>query len=553
MATPPAFLGTSFDLLTLIDNYETVSGTLTVESVQARFRTHTHEFAAVCDKGRVLGLCSRAQVGALLSGRYGFALHCRTPIRHHLLPGSLTFDRTTPLRTVLTEALSRGDESFHHDVTLSENSGTLVGMISMTRLVTVQTALMSSQFGLLEEQRRRLETANEDLSRSLESQRALERKMVQKEKGALIETLVSGIAHELNNKLMPIVGYAEMLSAESRTGDTRHVGDYSGLLLESALDAARIIKQLLHLSRPSAVEREPCDLRDIVQQSLVLMAPRVHESGIELTTSLPPDQALLHADPSQLKQLIVNLVINAVDAMEGRHVRRLTVRVAVSPEATSLSLEDTGAGIAPEHISRIFDPFFTTKSPNRGTGLGLGVCAAIARQHDGDIAVESTPGIGTVFTVRLPVTGHVATPAIRRTSALPSATEAAPRRGTALLIDDNDSVARVLTAILGRCGYAVTRAANGAEAKSTIAASGFDLILCDVRMPVLGGLEVLDWLRHTKPDLVARLVLITGEGGDTATNQRIAIAGAPVLRKPFTAESLMTCIASLTPSMRRTG
>ena len=553
MATSAALLGNTFDLLTLIDNYETVSGTLTVEAVQARFRTHTHEFAAVCDNGYVLGLCSRAQVGALLSGRYGFALHCRAPISQHLLPGSLTFDRTTPLRTVLTEALSRGDESFHHDVILSENGGTLVGMISMTRLVTVQTALMSSQFGLLEEQRRRLETVNDDLSASLARQRTLEREMVRKEKGALIETLVGGIAHELNNKLMPIVGFAEILTAETRAGDTRHVGDYAGLLMESALDASRIIRQLLHLSRPSAVEREPCDLKDIVQQSLALMAPRVRESGTEVIAHLSPEPAPLLADPSQLKQLIVNLVINAVDAMEGCHVRRLTVRVAASPEATSLIIEDTGAGIAPEHLSRIFDPFFTTKSPNRGTGLGLGVCAAIARQHDGDIAVESTPGIGTVFTVQIPVTRHVAAPAIRRSSALPSATEAAPQRGTALLIDDNDSVGRVLTAILGRCGYAVTRAANGAEAKSTIVASSFDLILCDVRMPVLGGLEVLDWLRHTKPELVARFVLITGEGGDTVTNQRIAIAGAPVLRKPFTAESLMTCIASLTPSMRRTG
>ena len=244
-------------------------------------------------------------------------------------------------------------------------------------------------------------------------QRVLERRMQQKEKSALLESLVGGIAHEINNKLSPIIGYADLLSNEVRhlhtTADLEH---YCLIIRDSALESAKIIRQLLQLSRPHKVETAPCELRQLVQDAVNLLRFRLRDLGCQVNLSLPANECWLMADAAQIKQVVINLVLNAADAMEGRPNRQLQLKVVLSGKHFHLLVSDTGHGVKPEHVARIFDPFFTTKSPDRGTGLGLSVCYSVVKQHDGEISLAETSAHGSTFKVTLPCGQVASAPAV---------------------------------------------------------------------------------------------------------------------------------------------
>jgi signal transduction histidine kinase len=235
-------------------------------------------------------------------------------------------------------------------------------------------------------------------------QRALERGMALQDKVDLFERLAGGIAHELNNKLAPIIGFSELLSAElEQLPDAQKALRHCEVIRSSAEEAARMVRQLLQLSRPPQAEKAHCNLNEIAKDAWTIVEHRCRCNDIAAVLELCPKKVPVHVDGPQIKQVIVNLLINALDALEAASLKRLELSVGIEDSAAVLSVKDSGHGIPPETLKRIFDPFFTTKSPDRGTGLGLSVCLTVVQQHHGDIQVSSTFGKGTTFTVTLPL------------------------------------------------------------------------------------------------------------------------------------------------------
>lgn len=229
-------------------------------------------------------------------------------------------------------------------------------------------------------------------------QRTLELNVIRQEKQRVLDTLVGGIAHELNNKLMPIFGYAEVLGDSSDPESSQ----MARIIKQSAGEAADIIRQLLQLSKPDSGTPTRFDLGTVVEQTLVMLKFQIRESRTELRLHLAPEEIFVFADSAKIRQVIINLVLNAIYAMGDVAKPTLTVAVAKMATGAALVIADNGCGIAAEHIGRIFDPFFTTKGPDRGTGLGLSISSSVIRQFHGEITVESQPGAGAIFTVTLP-------------------------------------------------------------------------------------------------------------------------------------------------------
>jgi len=378
---------------------------------------------------------------------------------------------------------------------------------------------------------------------------ALERQMAQREKSALLDQMVGGIAHELNNKLSPIMGFSEMLMKRVRSGrvESETFLRSCEIICESATESAKIISQLLKLSRPAAAEHFSCDLGNIVDDCLVILRMRIRSVGARLRWQKPLHACAVLADPGQMKQVIINLLINALDAMATAEQRELWIELQEAGENWSLSVSDSGHGIAPESIQRVFDPFFTTKAPDRGTGLGLSVCYSIIREHGGEIAVESEPGAGATFTITLPRTEEPLHRAGRSSlDALPQIFREPPHRTRVLIVDDEPYVTSLVHEVVRmHLGAEVERATDGARAIDLLRAQEFDLILSDVRMPVLDGFGVYEWVCENQPRLRERFLFITGETGGARCDARLESLGVPVLRKPFTLDALAGLLRNL--------
>jgi two-component system NtrC family sensor kinase len=362
-------------------------------------------------------------------------------------------------------------------------------------------------------------------------QRALEQNLLKREKQKLLDTLVGGIAHELNNKLAPIMGFSELLRDEASGGSS----EYVSLIIKSVEEAARIIRQLLELSKPSSQSVRPLDLRTVVEETLALLQFKLRETRCDVQTFLPSKPVTIMGDAGQLKQVALNLIINALHAMEGQQTPVLTVQVRIDGSTAELVVSDNGCGIEPANLSRIFDPFFTTKGPEHGTGLGLSVCYSVVRQHGGDIKVESEPGVGTRFTVSLRLE-----PAMALLLDMDKPSSAflmpLPPIGTRVLIVEDEIVLRRLLQeiICSRFGCRVEMVSNGAEALKALETGSFALVLADIRMPVMSGTELYLRLKDSRPDMAQRFVFVTGHANDKQLEAEIAKWNVPVVAKPFT-------------------
>jgi CheY-like chemotaxis protein len=237
----------------------------------------------------------------------------------------------------------------------------------------------------------------------------------------------------------------------------------------------------------------------------------------------------------------MNLVLNAIDAMQENGGRHLHIALRTHHGVALLTIRDDGCGIRSEEIHRIFDPFFTTKAPNRGTGLGLSVCLSILKQHGGDIGVDSVPGVGTTFEITLPCSTAPGDVIVSPRSASVAADEPPAVRPVVLVVDDEDFVARFVSDALGKIlACQVHRAADGREAIEWLTSTDFAMVISDVRMPRLNGVELLDWMQAHRPQLVERTVFVTGDASGSSLNARIEASGVPMLRKPFSLDTLLT-------------
>jgi two-component system NtrC family sensor kinase len=345
-------------------------------------------------------------------------------------------------------------------------------------------------------------------------QRAIEAKLIQSEKLAAVGTLVSGVAHELNNPLTSIAGLSEFLLEQPAPGE--HDREHLRVINEQAERASRIVRNLLTFARKASPETTTVDLADVVRRTLLLMRYELSLHDVEVVLEVdPPDQSpAVLGDRDQLQQVVLNLLSNAAHAVSalppGRPAR---IEVAVFAEAACVTLRvrDTGPGLAPAVRDQLFNPFFTTKAPGEGTGLGLFICYGIAETHGGSLSGDNAKdGPGAVFTLSLPKAPDGA----RASEPGPHPRESAPpvpRGRRILLVDADPSVGRLVTALFGRDGHQVDAAQDPAHALSLAAECHYDLIVADRRAATDRGEPFTAALWRLRPEWQARTIVSTSD------------------------------------------
>ena len=364
--------------------------------------------------------------------------------------------------------------------------------------------------------------------------------LVQGERMEAIARVAGGVAHEVNNMMTVIAGFSGFIEGSLPDGDAR--AEDLGEIRRAADRAAGITRQLLAYSRQQVLQPTPLDLNGLVSQSLPVFA-RLLGPDVRIVLEPTTEVARVRADPSQLDQVLVNLVLNARDAMSGGGTLRLTTEtlvvddqqpdslpgVRMSPGSyVRLTVSDSGQGMDAATQARIFEPFFTTKSAGKGSGLGLATVYGIVKQSGGYIWVSSELDRGTTFRIYLPeYSGPL--------PELPPPSAPASPRGaeTILIVEDEPAVRRMASRALRSQGYAILEAANGAEALEVLsrATSPVDLVLSDVVMPVLNGRELSERLAVDRPEV--RVLFMSGYTDDDIVRRGLLRPGAPFLQKPF--------------------
>jgi two-component system NtrC family sensor kinase len=372
--------------------------------------------------------------------------------------------------------------------------------------------------------------------------REIYHQLLQAEKMAALGQTISGVAHELNNPLATILSWAERLSQKKTFDDSARRG--IEIILTESERAARIVRNLLTFARKRQTTRIMVDVNQIVRETLALRSYEQRVSNITVIDALSAGLPQVLADGHQLQQVLLNLVINAEQAMLSAHGRGvLVVRTWHDAEHESVVLEinDDGPGIPDEVQPKIFDPFFTTKDVGQGTGLGLTVAYAIIQEHGGRIRLESRPGAGTSFYVELPATGgklpQAAPPRARTRTSVVSATGA-----SILIVEDETALAAAVTEALRDAGFIVDRAADGEDALAKATVRRFDLVICDLKMPRLDGRAFYRALANHSPALARRVIFVTGDVAGTDAEEFLKETGCRWLTKPFRLNELLQAV-----------
>jgi two-component system NtrC family sensor kinase len=356
--------------------------------------------------------------------------------------------------------------------------------------------------------------------------------MLQAEKMAALGQTISGVAHELNNPLATILSWSERL-AERNVDDKTKQG--LEVILGEAERAARIVRNLLTFARKRQTTRAMVDLNQVVRETLALRAYEQKVSNIQVVEALATGLPEVFVDGHQIKQVLLNLIINAEQACLGANGRgTIVVRTMHDSERGSAVLEvnDDGPGIPEERQGKVFDPFFTTKEVGQGTGLGLTVAYAIAREHGGRIWLESKKGQGASFFVELPISGQHLNPPAARAAQQPISLEAF-KGLRVLVVEDEPALAQAVSEALADAGFKVDRASDGEEGLTRLTEANYDLIVCDLKMPRIDGMQFYRAMAAATPALARRVIFVTGDVAGTDAERFLEETGCRWLSKPF--------------------
>jgi signal transduction histidine kinase len=365
--------------------------------------------------------------------------------------------------------------------------------------------------------------------------------LLQAEKMAALGQTISGVAHELNNPLATILSWAERLSQKTTLDESARRGLET--IFSESERAARIVRNLLTFARKRQTTRAMVDVNQVVRETLALRAYEQRVTNISIIDALAAGLPQVFADGHQVQQVLLNLVINAEQAMLAANGRgAIVVRTwhDANQESVVLEINDDGPGIPDELQPKIFDPFFTTKEVGKGTGLGLTVAYAIVQEHGGRIRLESRPGQGASFYVELPVTGGKLPPAPLTRTKLP-ATAGAPG-GSILVVEDEEHLARAVVDALRDEGYLVDHAADGEVALARIGGRAFDAVICDLKMPRVDGKAFYRTLEANVPELAKRVIFVTGDVAGTDAEEFLMESGCRWLAKPFRLGDLLRAL-----------
>ena len=381
-----------------------------------------------------------------------------------------------------------------------------------------------------------------DRRRREEQSRDVYQQLVQAEKMAALGQTVSGVAHELNNPLGAILALAERLRQHTR--GTPLAASLQTLHAE-AERAARIARQLLTFARKRHTTRLMVGVNTVVSETLDLRADDFRNARIEVQSTLARPLPDVFADPHQLQQVLMNLFINAEQAMVA-HAGHGTLSVATyapSQDHVVVEVADTGPGMNQDVRDRIFDPFFTTKDVGEGTGLGLAVVNAIVEEHGGTIQVESAPGQGAMFRVTLPAAGMPLQAPGPSASPPPGEPDALFGRGLRILLaDDEPALAGAVAETLRDAGFDVTVARDGQEALTLAEAQTFDAVICDLRMPRVDGPTFYRSVEAVSPPQARRVIFVTGDVTGAEAARFLDETGCRWLAKPFRLAELLRVV-----------
>jgi signal transduction histidine kinase/CheY-like chemotaxis protein len=419
--------------------------------------------------------------------------------------------------------------------------------------------------------RRALIRAGQDLASTREQ-------LVQKEKLAAVGQLVSGVAHELNNPLQGVLGYAELMLASKppslETEELRAIRD-------NANRAAGIVRNLLTFAGRTESARGWQQMNRIVRDGVATREAHLISAGIDLKLELADRLPLVYVDHKRLEDVVIKLVENAEAAIASRRSGLslsamvperargeivITTRLEGEPDRIMVDVADNGSGLKEEDLTRVFDPFFTTREVGQGTGLGLSVCYGIVREHGGHISARNRPNGGAEFTVELPVMAEsliAASAAAAGTPPMPEHrpvpppafaviappeddVDQTPRRRTALVVDDEESNAALVRRVLAGAGYDVESTTLSRRALVMIERTAYDAVIADVKMPELSGQELYGRVCQIRPEMARRFIFITGDIDGDDTRKFLSETRCSYFMKPFNLEKLTHAVDVLT-------
>jgi signal transduction histidine kinase/ActR/RegA family two-component response regulator len=361
----------------------------------------------------------------------------------------------------------------------------------------------------------------------------------QREKLSRIGEVMAGVAHELNNPLSGVLGFAQLLQQKDQSGEHRREVDR---ILECADRCQKIVRSLLMFARPTGSDRRPLGLNGVLEKTVDLLSRDLRADGIEVVKELEPGLPFILADFHQLQQVLTNLITNAQQAMKVANGRgRLVLRTFSREGHAAVSIGDDGPGIPPEILPRIFDPFFSTKKVGKGTGLGLSISYGIVLDHGGEILVDSEVGKGAVFTAVFPQAAAQVEDAQPR-----SASVGGPARGSRILaVDDEPILLDLYMEILRAMGHSVDTASGGAEALRKLERERYDIVITDIKMPQISGVELYRRAQGLRPEMRHQFIFITGDVNFLSDDQHSTITDCPCLLKPVDVSDIENAIHDL--------
>ncbi len=377
----------------------------------------------------------------------------------------------------------------------------------------------------------------EETCRAYEDLRRTQEQLLQSEKMSAVGQLISGVAHELNNPLTAILGYAQLLEG---AGLDHRSADYVRKLFKQAQRTHRVVQNLLSFARQRKPQKQEVDLRKVLEESLTLREYDLKVNNVSLEREIPDDVPSVVADPHQLEQVFLNIINNALDAMvEGSSSGLLKVRVFKKDTYVCVEFDDSGPGI--KDPSRIFDPFYTTKSVGKGTGLGLSICYGIVKEHGGEIIARNRDEGGATIEVRLLASEKPASP-----EALPSTRRESVLAGRVLLVEDEEAVLEFERDVLVGAGAEVTTSMSVEDTKEKLLNGPFDVIVMNGRMPGgCGAREMYEWIAKECAGSEKRLLLTFSTVTDPQTRSFLQEQGVPMLAKPFEVADLISHVRVL--------
>ncbi|MHB1325349.1 MAG: ATP-binding protein [Thermoleophilia bacterium] len=366
--------------------------------------------------------------------------------------------------------------------------------------------------------------------RDITEARKLRQQLIQSEKMVAVGRLVAGVAHEINNPLTGVLGFAQLL--QTRDIDDQARRDAESISRE-AERATRIVRHLLSFARKHLPERKAVDVNAVLRECIELKAYELRVNNILTEADLDAGIPLTLADPHQLQQVFLNLINNSEQALlADRGSGLLKISSQLIGDSIRVVFTDSGPGVPEELRDRIFEPFFTTKDVGKGTGLGLSVCYGIIEEHGGSISVEQSPDRGAVFVIELPLVA-VAPPEEKQEETINRG-----RLGKILLVDDEDTIRQVLTETLRRAGHEVETARNGEVALRLLKQKHYDCVVSDVKMPGMDGPALHQAVRAIDPAAAGTFIFISGDTVSPETRSYLETVDNPTLAKPFEIDTL---------------